>query len=136
MKRGLRILYVKYQDLAHRKRTSVEVKKGSQWCSVTQDFVEYLLGREESVRELFSGTFCPDEMFVQTVCFNSPFCQKVKAAATEFEGNMRFIKWEEGKLLPIVDADFDAMVESDRWFARKFSESGEELINRTVQISR
>ncbi len=136
LKRGLRALYVKYQDLTHRRRTDIAIKKGSQWCSLTNDFVSYLISRESFVKELFYGTFCPDELFIQTICFNSPFYSKVKAAATEFEGNMRYIKWQEGKLLPLEDGDLNDLINSDRWFARKFSDAEAELINRIAEISR
>lgn len=135
-KRGLRRLYLRFQDLIHKKRTDLVVRKGSQWCSLTQEFVAYLIEQEALVKELFSHTFCPDELFVQTVCFHSPFAEKVKAARTEFEGNMRFIKWKDGTLLPLDDDDYPALLGSDRWFARKFSGSDSELITKIAHISR
>ena len=136
LKRALRFLSLKYQDLTHAKRTDLAVRKGSQWCSLTQDFVAYLIGQEGFVRELFAGTFCPDEMFIQTVCIHSPFAGTVKSARTEFEGNMRYIKWEDGELLPIDEGDLPALMASDRWFARKFSGANQSLISTIEQISR
>lgn len=135
LKRGLRFLHLKAQDLLHRKRTDIAVSKGSQWCSVTQDFVAYLIGQEGFVKDLFYRTFCPDELFVQTVCKHSPFAGKVKEAESEFEGNMRFIKWKDGTLLPLGDDDLPVLLASDRWFARKFSGTDTNLINRIAQIS-
>ena len=134
IKKVIRKLYLKYQDLTHKKRTEVTVRKGSQWCSVTHLFVEYLLEKESFVKETFSNTFCPDEMFIQTVCANSPFMKNVKEASTEFEGNMRFIKWVNGELLPIEIADIPDIKASDRWFARKFSSADKELIEQIAQL--
>ena len=136
IKKAIRKLYLKYQDMTHKTRTDVVVRKGSQWCSVTHSFVEYLLEKEPFVKKTFSNTFCPDEMFVQTVCANSPFMQNVKKASTEFEGNMRFIKWENGELLPIEENDLEEMKRSDRWFARKFNGTERILIDRIKEIIR
>ncbi len=49
---------------------------------------------------------------------------------------MRYIKWQEGKLLPLEDGDLNDLINSDRWFARKFSDAEAELINRIAEISR
>ena len=134
IKKVIRKLYLKYQDLTNKKRTEVAVRKGSQWCSLTHSFVKYLIEKESFVKETFSNTFCPDEMFIQTVCANSPFIQNVKEASTEFEGNMRFIKWVDGELLPIDTTDIPEIKTSDRWFARKFSSADKELIEQIAQL--
>ena len=136
LKRGLRFLYLKFQDLTHRRRSDLTFRKGSQWCSITQDFVEYLLTQEDNVRKLFSHTFCPDELFIQTVCFNSPFMDRVKKASSEFDGNMRYIKWENGELLPIEEQDLAGLKDSDRWFARKFSSENLPLIEKVLELSK
>lgn len=131
--RFARKAFNKIQDLTHYRRTDIRVFKGSQWCSVTQDFVEYLLMQKSIVNKLFSHTFCPDEMFVQTVAKNSRFATRIKPANTEFEGNMRFIKWINGALLPITEGDVPALKDSDRWFARKFS-SSDKALTATVSL--
>ena len=136
LKRGIRFLYLKYQDLMHRKRTDIPVRKGAQWCSLTQDFVAYLLEQEGLVKELFTSTYCPDELFIQTVIFNSPFAKNIKAAETEYDGNMRFIKWVDGELIPIQEQDFPQLKASDKWFARKFSSSDKALISLVTRLSR
>ena len=127
---------MKYQDLMHRKRTDIPVRKGAQWCSLTQDFVAYLLKQEGLVKELFTSTYCPDELFIQTVIFNSPFAKRVKAAETEYDGNMRFIKWVNGELIPICEDDYPELEASDKWFARKFSSSDKALISLVTRLSR
>lgn len=135
LKRGLRFLYLKYQDLAHIKRTDIPVKKGAQWCSLTHEFVAYLLEKEGFVKQLFTHTFCPDEMFIQTIIYNSRFADRIKAAESEYEGNMRFIKWEHGELIPINVDDFPELQNCDRWFARKFSSSDKSLLSLVVKLS-
>ena len=85
---------------------------------------------------MFNHTFCPDELFIQTVCFNSDFHKKVKKADSEFEGNLRFIKWENGELLPIEENDLEKMKMSDMWFARKFSGKDRVLIDKVMTLSK
>lgn len=135
-KRGLGFLYLKYQDITHKKRTNVPVKKGAQWCSLTNSFVEYLLEQEPFVYKTFERTFCPDELFIQTVCFNSPFINRVKDITSEYESNMRYIKWVNGELLPIDETDIQDIQASGRWFARKFSSSDKGLIDKVLQLGR
>ena len=136
LKRGLRYLFLKYQDIAHKKRSDYAFKKGSQWCSLTQDFVSYLIYQEEKVKKLFSHTFSPDELFIQTICYNSPFYENVKKSESEFDGNLRFIKWKDGELLPIEESDLEEMKMSDKWFARKFTSSDQKLIDKVVELSK
>ena len=135
-KKAIRGICLIAQNLVRYRRTDVTVKKGSQWCSVTQAFVEYLLSKEVEVGRLFNHTFCPDELFVQTVCFNSDYYNNVKKADSEFDGNLRFIKWENGELLPINENDLGKMKESDRWFARKFSGTDRRLIDKVLVLSK
>ena len=136
VKKAIRYICLVVQDLDGYRRTDATVKKGSQWCSVTQAFVEYLISQENEVYTLFNHTFCPDELFVQTVCYNSDFYKKVKKADSEFDGNLRFIKWEDGELLPIKERDLVKMKESDRWFARKFSGTDRVLIDKVLMLSK
>ena len=67
IKRSLRYLYLKYQDVAHKTRSDIIFKKGSQWCSLTHDFVGYLLSQEDNVRKWFSNTFCHTDGLLQFV---------------------------------------------------------------------
>lgn len=128
-KRLFRALFVVIQSIVGYKRSSLEIKKGSQWCSVTHCFVSFLLQHKNIVEKIFNHTYCPDEMFIQTLLWNSDFKYKMYNIHDEFEGCKRYIKWDNGQLLPIDEHDVVAMVNSDKWFARKFSSDKIELIN-------
>lgn len=122
-KRLLRKMFVLAQDLVGCRRIDCDVKKGAQWCSVTHEFVGYLLYREDYLRRHFSHTYCPDELVMQTLCWNSAFRERVFSLSDEFAGCKRYIKWVDGKLQPLSPGDLDDMRHSDRWFARKFNHS-------------
>lgn len=119
--RGFRKSFLKIQDIIRYRRNDRIIKKGSQWCSVTHDFVRCVLENTEKIYTMFHNTYCPDEMFIQTLCWNSDFRNRVFDMSDEFSGCRRFIKWNNGELKPISVDDIPAMLESEAWFARKFS---------------
>lgn len=134
--KGVRKAANALQDLFRIRRQNGEFKKGAQWASVTEAFVDYLLSQEENVRKTFRRTFCPDELYKQTLCWNSGFRNRLPGTEDEFEGCRRFIKWENGFLAPIVREDIPAMLGSDRWFARKFSPDDQDTINQVLSSIR
>jgi hypothetical protein len=124
------------QDILKIRRQNGVFKKGSQWASVTESFVDYLLSRENQVRQCFRRTFCPDELYKQTLCWNSGFRNHLPETEDEFEGCRRFIKWEDGCLFPIVREDIPSILSSNRWFARKFAPDDHETINMVLSSIR
>lgn len=132
--KSIRKFILKMQDLVgYRRNTDIELKKGSQWCSITSDLVKYLLEKEDEIRRRFNHTFCPDEVFIQTMCWNSAYRKNICNVNDEFDSCRRFIKWSNGALSPISVSDIDAMKQSNRWFARKISQKDEAevVIKRT-----
>ncbi len=118
----IRKALLKCQDLFGLYRNSdILLKKGSQWCSITSDFVKYLLEHEVEIRERFNNTFCPDEVFIPTLCWNSPFKTKICNPDNEFDSCRRYIKWNNGTLEPLSISDAVEMKSSNRWFARKIT---------------
>lgn len=118
-----RALFARLQSLFHYTRYPMTVKKGAQWWSITSDFAKYLLTNESKIRHYFQGTYCPDELVVQTICWNSPFRDKIYSLTDEFRGCKRYIPWHDGTLMPFSTRDFTLMEQPDYWFARKFSSS-------------
>lgn len=120
-KKLLRALFARIQSICHYHRTELELKKGSQWCSFTSDFCEFVLAHKDKLRKDFSHTYCPDELVMQTLCWNSEFKKKVYSVADEFIGCKRYIPWKNGILAPFSREDFFKMKKSECWFARKFT---------------
>lgn len=121
IKKMLRAIFARLQSVFRYRRTSLEVKKGSQWVSVTADFCNYVLSKQERLRKEFSNTYCPDELVMQTLCWNSDFRNKAYSLVNEFKGCKRYIPWKNGQLMPFSKEDFRKMKESECWFARKFT---------------
>lgn len=128
VKRILRFAFAKAQSIVGYKRTSLEIKKGCQWCSVTHNFVLYILAHKSFIEKHFNHTYCPDELFIQTLCWNSDFRSKVCDIEDEFESCKRYIVWINGSLITLDNEKADILVGSNKWFARKFTESGIDTI--------
>lgn len=134
IKKITRALVARIQSLFKYTRYPLTVKKGSQWWSITSDFAKYLLDNEQQIRHYFQGTYCPDEMVIQTLCWNSPFRHKICSVTDEFHGCKRYIPWHNGSLMPFTDHDFTLMQHPDFWFARKFSSSDLPQWHRIFQL--
>lgn len=122
-----RRIFANVQTLLGFKRYPKEIKKGCQWCSITNDFIHYLLSNKVMIKKYFNHTYCPDELFIQTLCWNSSFRNRVYNLEDEFKGCLRYINWDNGEIHLMDNEDPKKMVHSEFMFARKFSEDG--LVN-------
>lgn len=121
-KRAVRYSALRLQYLfGMRRNKDINFKKGTQWVSLTHDFVLYLLKKKQEVMETYHHTFCADEIFVQTLCWNSHFVQNVYDFSDEGRGAMRMIGWKNNKLPAWTEGDLDVLLSSEAMFARKFS---------------
>lgn len=132
-KKVVRGVLARMQSLIGYRRTSLQVRKGAQWCSITHDFVQYLLQNKLLIRKIFNHTYCPDELFIQTLCWNSEFKSRIYNPNDEFEGCKRYIKWENGVLQPLTLQEVDDMILSSRWFARKFTSDNKHVVMEVVK---
>ena len=109
----------KYKDL--------EFKVGSQWCSLTHESVTYLLSKEDEIKRIFKYSSCSDELFVQTMLYNSPLKEKIC-----FD-NLRSIDWKRGNPYVYTKSDYEELLSSRNLFCRKVDDStmeNAELINK------
>ena len=108
--------------------------KGSQWVSLSQDFLFWLIARKKTILRVFRYTFIPDERFIQSYFMASPFADTLYLPkGEEYEQCMREIDWERGSPYTWKDEDYDYLMNSERWFARKFSSSELGLIDRILE---
>ena len=117
------------QKMVHfNRKQEVEFRKGSQWFSITHNFCLYLLEKKPFVLRRFRYTLCPDEIFVQTLLWNSSFKKNIYNIEDNNIGSMRLIDWNRGDPYTWKIQDYTELVNSDKLFARKFSSQEEELI--------
>ena len=100
-----------------------EFKKGANWFSITDELARYIVRCEKQIRKMYSYSFCADEIFLQTIVYNSHF--KDSLYYSENLGryfNMRLVDWKRGDPYVYKKEDYDLLLKSECLFARKFSE--------------
>lgn len=120
-----------FQKIIHYRRAyTFEFKKGPQWISLTHDSCLLLLKYKDVVLKRYKYTLCPDEIFIQTILWNSSFKSNIYCFDDPNKGNMREIDWKRGNPYVWTEKDYEELISSDKLFARKFNSNHIELINK------
>ncbi|MBR6184623.1 MAG: hypothetical protein IKQ76_08690 [Bacteroidales bacterium] len=111
----------------------IDLRLSSSWFSITDACARYVVSREDWLRERFVHTMMPDEVFIGTVVWDSPFRERIFDDSIHLEreedkrtllaGNLRLIDWARGSTRhPWVfrEEDWDLLVGSPCLWARKF----------------
>lgn len=135
--RALRKSFILAQEaLGIERNKDIDFKKGSQWVSITDGLARYVLAHRDWTLRTFRNTFCSDEMFVQTLCWMSPFKENIFSTDNDALGCMRAIGWKGSCLCDWSAADYDTLAASDALFARKFNSRDMDFIERIKNLSR
>jgi len=134
---AFRSAFLRCQELLGIERNRETVfTKGSQWVSITEEMVKYFLSQEAWAQKTFTHTFVPDECVMQTLCWNSPFREKLFSTASDGEGCMRCIGWKDDELIDWCAADYETLAASQALFARKFNSSDLSFIQQIVALAK
>jgi hypothetical protein len=115
--------YVKLDNCNYR------LAKGCNWVSLTNDFVGYLISKENECLRNFKYSICPDEIYKHTVLVNSSFANSIFFQDNdEYKGCMRYVDWNKGNPHIFDNSDFNTLINSDKIFARKFDSKNSEII--------
>ncbi|MCI1647452.1 MAG: beta-1,6-N-acetylglucosaminyltransferase [Bacteroides sp.] len=125
----LRLQYL----LGVRRNRHILFKKGTQWVSITNDLVHLVLSQKKDILKTYHHTFCSDEIFLPTICWNSPFRDRLYDDKDEGNGCMRMIGWRDNRLMEWEEKDYDRLMQSNALFARKFSSEHLILIDRILK---
>lgn len=133
-KRILRASFLRMQELFGMKRNGdVGFRKGANWSSMSSSFIAYLIPMKNKVFKMYKNSFCADEVYKQTVCWNSPFRLKVLNSEDEAKGIMRAVKWKGRKVSDWTIDDYEFLAQSDFLFARKFSDDNIEIVKKVFE---
>ena len=115
---------------------SSKLKKGSQWFSITYDLAMYILDQEKNIQKRFKKSLASDELFLQTIVFNSPFRDNLyyNNDAGRYS-NMRFIDFQRGNPYVFRESDFDMLLDRQELFARKFDWNTDKKIVEKISNS-
>lgn len=125
LSRGL-LLLQEFFRIDRLRKLKYDIKYGSQWFSITNDCVKYIISRKDTIHKIFYRTKCADELFIQTLVYNSPFENKLydRTYSNSFRGNFRFIdiKNRGNGSSPYIWrlSNFEELINSGCLIARKF----------------
>lgn len=119
-----------------KKYKNIQFKSGSAYFSITREFAEYIVENEENIEKYFTYTTCGDEMFVQTLAYNSRFKETLfnDKYNDKCSANQRYIDWNTGTPYIWRKSDIEDLFESNCLFARKFDEKVDsEVIDEIIE---
>ena len=104
------------------KKVDLKIRKGANWFSITDDLARYTLDKSKELMHIFKHSSCADELFLQTIVYNSKFINKINKETTdEHLMAKRHIDWNRGNPYTYKVEDYEELMNSDAFFARKFS---------------
>ena len=125
-----------------KKHPDFQVRYGSQWFSITDELVQYILSQEALINDVFRYTNCADELFIQSLVYNSEFKNRLydRNFDDDVHSNMRLIDMKErgnnGNPYTWRDSDWNEIQSSDCLFARKFNiDVDKEIVGKVCRIS-
>ncbi|MCD8300544.1 MAG: beta-1,6-N-acetylglucosaminyltransferase [Clostridiales bacterium] len=123
-----------------KKYPDFKIRYGSQWVSITDDLVEYILENEKLIVNIFKYTNCADELFIQSLVYNSEFKERLydQYFDDSFLANMRLIdmknRGNNGNPYIWRINDWKEISESQCLFARKFDiREDAEIVERIIK---
>lgn len=123
--RRMYVIVQKIMNLDRLRREDLIIKKGCAYFSITEGMVKEIINNETRIKKLLNHTICCDEVFVQTVAYNSNYKDKIFDLNNEWEGSMRELAWPSnvqgdhpGWNFSMKDLNY--LLCSNRLFAMKF----------------
>lgn len=112
----------------NRKFSLNHLRKGSNWVSITPQFIKELVKHESEIKKEYRFTHCCDEIYIQTIAWNCGFQKMISPL-----GNLRQIDFKRGNgknpyTYQDNNDDYELLKNSDCIFARKFSSSKSKAI--------
>lgn len=116
-------------SLNYRRFQDIEFKRGANWVSITDELLLILLDKKKFVLKRFKFVPTADELFVQSILWNSERKNKIFMINGERKGGLREIDWLRGEPYVWRYEDLHYLQNSNNLFARKFSSSDMTIVN-------
>lgn len=102
------------------KKSKLDFRKGLNWFSITHELALFVLSHEPEIRKQYKFTIMADEIFLQTLVWNSHFRDAICEDMTRVT--------KKGRPYIYRIEDFDFLIQSNAFWGRKFSEDVDPLI--------
>ena len=107
-------------------------KKGSTWFSITHTCALFVINKEKVIKKIYNYGNCVDEVFLQSLIYNSYLYKNVYRIKEKNNLAMRYIDWERGTPYVFRETDFERLINSNALFARKFDENVDNKIIKLI----
>lgn len=117
-------VFGKLQSKLCPRNKDIRFRKGSTWWSITDPFARYACAHRSWINRVFRYSLCADELFIQTLLFNSPFAARLYSSPSDTDDcaqAMRLIDWKRGTPYTYTYTDLPELINSPMMFARKIS---------------
>lgn len=104
---------------------TVDFYKASNWVSLPEDVLKFLLDNQTRILKRYAWTFCGDEYFVPTELMNSQYRDRI---IKSYSILYQLMQSSGPSVLSLPD--YDSLITSQCFFARKFSSESIELIDK------
>lgn len=119
----------KLQKILHIKRKhDIVLLKGSQWVSITHECLCYILSKKKWISKNFKYTLCADEIFIQSLVWNSEFRNRIYNVKDCYKSSLRYINFQGWHPKDLTMEDYTQIIHTESLFARKFSSRSIKLI--------
>lgn len=131
IQRRLLIPIQKVLKINRLKTCSYKIGYGSNWVSVTDAFVDYMLKQANHISRMYKFSIISDELYKHTLLLNSSFKDRVFIKEgvcdkpEDLQGNLRYINWWDGspKVWKFEDREeLEHAAKRGFLFSRKFNE--------------
>lgn len=106
---------------------------GSTYWSLNRDALNYVVNySNKDLLKRFKFSFCAEEIYFQTILLNSSFTNTI------VNNNLRYIDWSSGRggyPAFLDDSDFNRIISSDKYFARKVKNDSKLKLLLTTKLS-
>ena len=114
------------------------IYNGWDWYSITGEFAKYVVSQESLIKKTFNHTLSNDECFVHTLAMHSKYRDKVYGYNRKddaMNASKRLQDWERGKPYTFTIEDYQMIIDSPYYFARKFDDHNIELCKKMVEYT-
>ena len=95
---------------------------GANWFSITDDLARFILSKKKEIEKEYKYTSCADELVVQSLIRKTKFYDNLYLKKDDdYKACMRCIDWNRGTPYTFKKDDFEMLMNSEMFFARKFS---------------
>lgn len=126
-------LFLKIQKkfkISRLRNSKIRMYKGTQWFSITDGMVNYILSYSSEIYKSFRFSLAADEVFLHSVAMESPYKDNI------VNNSLREIDWTRGNPYTFHENDIEYLRKSSALYARKFDENVDsKVIKQVIKFS-